>query len=185
MPTPSHFWRRVIPWISHPTGLAVDRWLVRATGHSLMGRAYLRAGGYPVRPHLLLETQHWRSGTRRTVVLPYFEDEGRYLVVGSHGGRPTDPIWALNVRAHPAVWVRAADRRWRFARAHVARGDERARLWSRITADGSYLHYAKHARPREIPVVVIDPGAARSAERPAEDRSDGPSGGVVPPPPGT
>jgi deazaflavin-dependent oxidoreductase (nitroreductase family) len=181
MEKPSLFWRRVIPWISHPTGLAVDRWLVRATGHSLMGRAYLRAGGYPVRPHLLLETQHWRSGVRRTVVLPYFEDGERYLVVGSHGGRPTDPIWALNLRAHPAVRVRAADRRWRFARAHVARGDERARLWSLITADGSYRHYAKHARPREIPVVVIDPGAAARAGRPAEDRVPEAAGAVVPP----
>jgi hypothetical protein len=58
MSEPSRFWRHVIPWISHPAGLAVDRWLVRATGHSLMGRAYLRAGGYPVRPHLLLTTLH-------------------------------------------------------------------------------------------------------------------------------
>jgi len=186
MPEPSRFWRRVIPFISHPAGLAVDRLLVRATGHSLMGRAYLRAGGYPVRPHLLLATLHWRTGNRRTVVLPYFEREGRYLVVGSHGGRPTDPIWALDVRAHPTVWVRPADRRWRFARAHVARGEERERLWREITADGSYLYYAKHAQPRVIPIVVIDPVEASAARRPSEDRAPaaGPAGGLVGAPPG-
>jgi hypothetical protein len=75
--SPSRFWRRVIPIVSNPGGLAVDRWLVRATGHSIVGRAYLRAGGYPVRPHLLLETTHWRSGPRRSVVLPYGEDGDR------------------------------------------------------------------------------------------------------------
>ena len=154
---PSRFWRRVIPIVSNPRGLAVDRLLVRATGHSLIGRAYLRAGGYAMRPHLLLETTHWRSGVRRTVVLPYTEDGDRLVVVGSHGGRPTDPIWALNVRARPQVRVRARDRRWRLARAHVAEGEERERLWRAITAEGAYRYYEKQAHPRVIPVVVIAP----------------------------
>jgi deazaflavin-dependent oxidoreductase (nitroreductase family) len=171
MSDPSRFYRRLIPWISNPRGLAVDRWLVRATGHSLMGRAYLRAGGFPLRPHLLLTTIHWRTGARRTVVLPYSEDGDRYLVVGSHGGRPTDPIWALNVREHPEVWVRPRDRRWRFARAHVAQAGERERLWRAITAEGAYRYYERVAHPRVIPVVVVapvDPGAGR---RPLEDRA--------------
>jgi len=168
---PSRFWRRVIPIVSNPTGLAVDRLLVSATGESLVGRAYLRAGGYPVRPHLLLETAHWRSGRRRSVVLPYGEDGGRFVVVGSHGGRPTDPIWALNVRAHPWVWVRPRDRRWRFARAHVAQGEERERLWRAITAEGAYRLYERHAHPRQIPVVVIAPADAAGAVRPSEDRA--------------
>jgi deazaflavin-dependent oxidoreductase (nitroreductase family) len=171
MPPPSRFYRRLIPWISNPRGLAVDRWLVRATARSLMGHAYHRAGGYPLRPHLLLTTIHWRTGTRRTVVLPYSEDGGRYLVVGSHGGRPTDPIWALNVRAHPEVWVRPRDRRWRFARAHVAQGAERERLWAEITAAGAYHYYQRAAHPRLLPVVVLAPADLASAARPAEDRA--------------
>jgi deazaflavin-dependent oxidoreductase (nitroreductase family) len=162
----------MIPIVSNPRGLAVDRWLVRATGHSLIGRAYLRAGGYPVRPHLLLETAHWRSGVRRSVVLPYGEDGGRFVVVGSHGGRPTDPVWALNLRAHPEVWVRPRDRRWRFARAHVAQGAERERLWAEITREGAYRLYERHAHPRRIPIVVIVPVDPAGAPRPREDRAD-------------
>jgi deazaflavin-dependent oxidoreductase (nitroreductase family) len=117
-------------------------------------------------------------------VLPYSEDASRYLVVGSHGGRPTDPIWALNVRAHPTVWVRPADRRWRLAKAHVAQGEERERLWREITADGSYLYYAKHSQPRVIPIVVIEPVEPAAARRPREDLAPapGPPGGVVDPP---
>jgi len=170
---PSPFYRRLIPWISNPRGLAVDRWLVRATGRSLMGHAYLRAGGFELRPHLLLETIHWRTGQRRTVVLPYQQDGERYLVVGSHGGRPTDPIWVHNLRAHPEVWVRPRDRRWRFARAHVAQGDERRRLWAAITSAGAYLGYERAARPRVIPVVVVAPVDPATAIRPCEDCDPG------------
>ena len=169
----STFYRRLIPWISNPRGLAVDRWLVRATGRSLMGHAYLRAGGFALRPHLLLETIHWRSGLRRTVVLPYQEDAGRLLVVGSHGGRPTDPIWVHNLRTHPEVWVRPRDRRWRFASAHVAKDAERQRLWEAITAEGAYRSYERAAHPRVIPVVVITPVDPRAAIRPSEDRAPG------------
>ena len=171
MPQPSRFYRRLIPLVSNPPALALDRWLVRASGHSLVGRVYLRAGGYALRPHLLLTTIHWRSGARRTVVLPYSEDGDRYLVVGSHGGRPTDPIWALNVREHPEVWVRPRDRRWRFARAHVAQGEERERLWHAITAEGAYRYYERAAHPRVIPVVVVAPADPTAARRPLEDRA--------------
>ncbi len=170
---PSRFYRRLIPWISNPRGLAVDRWLVRATGRSLMGHAYLRAGGFALRPHLLLETIHWKSGVRRTVVLPYLEDGERFLVVGSHGGRPTDPIWVHNLRAHPEVWVRPRDRRWRFAHAHVAQGEERERLWSAITQEGAYRIYERAAHPRVIPVVVVTPVDPAAAIRPSEDRRPG------------
>ena len=171
MPEPSRFYRRLIPWISHPQGLAVDRWLVRATGRSLMGHAYLRAGGFALRPHLLLETIHWRTGVRRSVVLPYQEHAERLVVVGSHGGRPTDPIWVHNLRAHPEVWVRPRDRRWRFALAHVAQREERERLWAEITRAGAYRGYERAAHPRVIPVVVIAPQDPAAALRPREDRA--------------
>jgi deazaflavin-dependent oxidoreductase (nitroreductase family) len=114
-----------------------------------------------------------RTGLRRSVVLPYLEDGDRYLVVGSHGGRPTDPIWVHNLRAHPQVWVRPRDRRWRFARAHVAQGEERERLWSAITSEGAYRYYERAAHPRLIPVVVVAPVDPAATRRPSEDRAPG------------
>src|SRR5262245_8848 len=173
MPAPSRLHRRLIPLVSNPGGLALDRWLVRATGRSLVGHVYLRAGGYELRPHLLLTTIHWKTGALRSVVLPYSEDGGRYLVVGSHGGRPTDPVWARHRRAHPQVWLRPHDRRWRFARAHVAQGEERERLWQAITAEGAYRYYERAAHPRLIPVVVLATAEPAAAPRPSEDRASG------------
>ena len=67
---PSRFWQRMIPVFSHPTGLAIDRWLVRIFDRSLMGHMYHRAAGTTLRPHMLLKTIHWKTGRVRTIVLP-------------------------------------------------------------------------------------------------------------------
>ena len=175
---PSRLHQRLIPWLSNPRGLAVDRWLVRLTGFSFMGRMYERAGGSTPRPHLLVETTHWKTGIRKTIVLPYQVIEDRYVVVGSHGGRPTDPIWALNLRAHPQVWVRPKTSSWvrpkggarQFCQAHRARGAERELLWKVVSEGGAYLHYKKTAHPRVIPLFVLDPEPQRI--RPDEDWAD-------------
>ena len=112
------------------------------------------AGGFAPKPCLLLTTCHHKTGARRSVVLPYRRDGDRYLVVGSHGGRPTDAIWAMNLRAHPDCRARVG---WSGidAEAREAQGDERDRIWGIVTDDGSYLGYEKMAFPRVIPVFVL------------------------------
>jgi deazaflavin-dependent oxidoreductase (nitroreductase family) len=149
---------RVALLVSNPSGLRVDRWMVRATGFSFMNQFYARAGGFRPRPCLLLTTRHHRTGKPRTVVLPHTADGDGWLVVGSHGGRPADAIWAKNLRVHPDCEVRAG-RRWVKAIAREAQGDERRRTWGIVTADGSYLGYEKLAAPRIIPVFVLRPQA--------------------------
>jgi deazaflavin-dependent oxidoreductase (nitroreductase family) len=81
---------------------------------------------------------------------------GSDLVIrGSHGGGPTDPHWVHNVRAHPEAWVRIR-RKTRPMHAHVARGEERERIYealckrSRTTA-----RYQEMCKPRELPLVVL------------------------------
>lgn len=79
-------------------------------------------------------------------------------VVASNGGGGRPPSWYRNLRAHPAVVVEDGPVRW-VARARDAAGEERARLWTVITA--AYPGYDDYqARtPAEIPVVVLDPVA--------------------------
>lgn len=137
-----------------PRWLTWDRRCVRLTGFSFVNRAFEEAAGSARRPVLLLTTRHHRSDAERTVVLPYYEDADRFVVVGSHGGRPTDAIWAMNLRAHPEVRIRPGFR-WLDVHCHEAKGEERKRLWKTITANGDYLHYAKTAAPREIPLMVF------------------------------
>ena len=170
MAKPSKFYRRLVPLTLYPASLPVDRALVRLTGFSLTNRIYAKAGGVRERPCLLMTTTHWKTGVSKTVVLPYHQFGDQYVVQGSLAGRPKDPVWATNIRAHPLTWLKVQGK-WLFCRAHVAQGEERERLWKSISADGAYVGYAKKAYPRIIPLVVHTPIDPDRAEKPDIDRA--------------
>ena len=113
------------------------------------------AGGYPDTPSLLLTTVGRKSGVRRTMPLFYGTDGPRFVIVGSKGGADTHAAWYLNILDEPRVDVQVGADRFP-ARARVASGDERERLWSMmVEVYPPYDDYqAKTAR--EIPLVVLE-----------------------------
>lgn len=115
-------------------------------------------GTYMGVPSLLLTTRGRRSGKLRRTALMYAEDAGRHILVASNGGSGTHPAWYLNLVADPDVEVQVLADVFR-ARARVAEGEERERLW-RIAAKGfpTYDKYIVTARAkgREIPLIVLD-----------------------------
>jgi len=142
-------------------GMAVDRGCVRWLGHSIVGLLFARLTHTAYNKPLLLTTIGAKSGRRRTVVLPFFAVGGQMAVVGSRGGLPTDPYWVRNLRAKPQAWIRI-DRKLQPVTAQIARGAEREPLWDAITRQaGVYIEYQRRATTREIPVVVLTPGASR------------------------
>ena len=164
---PSKLCQRLIPILANPAGLAVDRFLMRWFNVSFMGPMFTRAGGYATRPHLILRTVHWKTGALKDVVLPYSSVDGNYIVVGSHGGRPTDAIWSLNLRSCEHCWV-CVDRQWHYCRGSVTQGVLRERYFDVVNADGGYRGYTKMAsRYRQLPVVELNPNVER--QRPMED----------------
>ena len=163
----SKFWQRMIPLLANPTGLAVDRFLMRHFNLSFMGPMFTRAGGFADRPHLILRTIHWKTGELKDVVLPYSKDNENYIVVGSHGGRPTDAIWCLNIRASSATWICVA-RQWYFCEATILQDEERERCFDIVSDDGGYRNYTKMAaKYRQLPIVSLNSSLLRS--RPQED----------------
>jgi deazaflavin-dependent oxidoreductase (nitroreductase family) len=132
--------------------------LYRSTG----GRVAGRVGKAPI---LLLTTTGRRSGAARTTPLLFLRDGDRIAVVASYGGRPSHPSWYLNLRASPAVEVQVGRERF-AATARTATLEEREQLWPRLVdMYGSYAAYERRTT-REIPVVLLEPAAAR---RPEED----------------
>jgi deazaflavin-dependent oxidoreductase (nitroreductase family) len=114
-------------------------------------------GGPGVLPTLLLTTTGRRSGERRDVPLIYGESERGYVVVGSRGGTPTHPVWFLNLEADPRCELQVGAKHLR-ARARVAEGPERERLWRRmLEIYPPYEAYQQRAGARTIPVVVLEP----------------------------
>jgi len=113
-------------------------------------------GGPGVLPTLLLTTTGRKSGESRALPLIYGEDGDAHVIIASKGGMPNHPIWFLNLEANPACELMVGAQRG-SARARVAEGEERERLWRRMAEIyPPYDEYRERAAPRTIPVVVLD-----------------------------
>lgn len=115
------------------------------------------AGGRGLLPTLLLTTKGRKTGKPRAAPLIYGERDGNYVVVASRGGTPTHPVWFLNLEANPECELQVGTKHVR-ARARVAEGEERERLWKQMAEIyPPYDQYQKNAAARIIPVVVLEP----------------------------
>lgn len=114
-------------------------------------------GGPGLLPTLLLTTTGRRSGEPRSLPLIYGEVGESHVVIASKGGMPSHPVWYLNLVAKPECEIMVGARRIE-ARARVADGDERDRLWAQMAKIyPPYDEYQSRAGDRTIPVVVLDP----------------------------
>lgn len=115
------------------------------------------AGGPGPVPTLLLSTIGRKSGQPRAAPLIYGEAGRSFVVIASKGGMPSHPIWYLNLEAHPECELMVGPRTV-SARARVAEGEERERLWQQMMKlYPLYDRYQERAGARTIPVVVLDP----------------------------
>ena len=106
---------------------------------------------------IILWTVGAKSGkVRKTPLVRVTDGEGRYAVVGSQGGAPTNPNWVHNLRAHGIARVQDGADRHDLAVREVE-GDEKATWWARaMTVWPSYDEY-QAATDRQIPVFVLEP----------------------------
>jgi deazaflavin-dependent oxidoreductase (nitroreductase family) len=122
-------------------------WLYRRSGGKLGGKMF----GAPV---LLLTTTGRKSGRPWTVPLLCQTDGDRWVIVASNGGSPRHPAWLLNLRSQPDVSIQIGRETYWVTAVETA-GEERERLWRRMT--DVYKGYDRYARktPRQIPVVAL------------------------------
>lgn len=135
--------------------MALDRFLVRVSGHSALNFLMASREGFAPPPMLILATMGCRSGRRREAVLPYFTFAETFVVVGSKGGAADDPAWVTNLRHNPHADI-TLQRKRRTVIGHIAQGAEREELWSKITADMAVYERYQARTEREIPVVVFE-----------------------------
>lgn len=112
-----------------------------------------------------LDTVGRRSGRTRTAILGYFEDGPNLVTIAMNGWAEADPAWWLNLQATPDATVRLADDE-RAVRARAAVGDERERLWARVSdfpGWGDDLGALAARRPGETVVVVLEPRSVAPA----------------------
>ena len=104
---------------------------------------------------LLLTTTGRRTGHETTTPLIYNLAGDTPVIVASKGGAPDHPGWFKNLAKTPEVVVQIKGDRF-AARARVAEGEERERLWELMNE--VWPHYEEYATKtdREIPVVVLE-----------------------------
>jgi deazaflavin-dependent oxidoreductase (nitroreductase family) len=122
-----------------------------------MASRYRASGGRVGGHHtLLLETVGGRSGEQRTASLRRFEDgPGRWLVVGTAGGRATQPAWLVNLAHHPDDVRAEVDRDWFRVVPEILTAEERPAAWRRIVAEAPQFGKYEHSTDREMPVVRL------------------------------
>ena len=83
--------------------------------------------------------------------------EDSYVLIGSYGGRPKDPVWVHNLRANPDVEIRDKTETFTMRIREISDDAERKRIWD-ISAEvfPPYNDYQAKA-PRQIPVFLAEP----------------------------
>jgi deazaflavin-dependent oxidoreductase (nitroreductase family) len=98
-----------------------------------------------------------KTGGIRKIPLMRVRIEDSYVLIGSYGGRPKDPVWVHNLRANPDVEIRDKTETFKMRIREVSDDTERQRIWN-ISAEvfPPYNDYQAKA-PRQIPVFLAEP----------------------------
>jgi deazaflavin-dependent oxidoreductase (nitroreductase family) len=113
------------------------------------------SGMFEGSPLLLLTTSGAKSGEPRIAPLAYTRDNGRYVIIASKGGAPTNPDWYHNVRVNPDVTIEVGSESFP-ALATVQQGAERQRLFDQMAAQmPGFADYQKNTT-RLLPVIILE-----------------------------
>ncbi len=105
---------------------------------------------------LLLHTKGAKTHQERINPVAYVKDDGRFVVIASKGGAPTNPNWYYNLVTNPDVSVEVGTEKYK-ARAAVAEEPERTRLYDKmVEMMPSFDDYRRNTK-RKIPVILLSP----------------------------
>ena len=114
----------------------------------------LRETGLPV---IVVTNRGNLTGAIRKTPLMRVMDGNNYVLVGSKGGAPKNPVWVYNLRAHADVEIQDETAVHNMRVREVEEGEERARLWDlSVAAFPPYAEY-QNKTTRLIPVFIAEP----------------------------
>src|SRR5512132_4245814 len=98
-----------------------------------------------------------KTGAVRKTPLMRVKDSNSYVLIGSQGGAPADPVWVHNLRAQPAVEIRDHTVVQPMRVREVKDEAERARLWAAAVAAFPPCSEYQKKTTRKIPVFIAEP----------------------------
>ncbi|MDO3399979.1 nitroreductase family deazaflavin-dependent oxidoreductase [Mycolicibacterium neoaurum] len=137
-----------IKWMSR-----ANTWLFKKSGGKL-GNKFLRGAEVGI-----LTTTGRKSGEPRDSPLLFLQEGRRIVLVASQGGRATNPMWYLNIKADPNITFQTKKEKLDLV-AREATDAERDEYWPKL--DAMYPDFANYRSytDRKIPILICDPAAA-------------------------
>ncbi|MDO3637541.1 nitroreductase family deazaflavin-dependent oxidoreductase [Mycolicibacterium arseniciresistens] len=134
-----------IKWMSK-----AQTWLFKKSNGKL-GNKFLRGAEVGI-----LTTTGRKSGEPRDSPLLFLQEGRRIVLVASQGGRATNPMWYLNLKADPKVRFQTKAGVFDLI-ARDATDAERDEYWPKL--DAMYADFANYRSytDRKIPIVICDP----------------------------
>jgi len=108
-------------------------------------------------PCVLVTHMGNKSGAIRKIPLMRVKIDDNYVLIGSMGGQPKNPVWVYNLRANPDVEIRDATDVYKMRVREVTDEAEREAIWQ-VSAEvfPPYNEY-KAKTERKIPVFLAEP----------------------------
>ena len=108
-------------------------------------------------PCILVTHTGNKTGGIRKIPLMRVETNGSYVLIGSIGGQPKNPVWVYNIRANPDAQLRDKTEVFDMRIREVTDESERAKLWAiGVAAYPPYDEYQAKTS-RVIPVFIAEP----------------------------
>jgi deazaflavin-dependent oxidoreductase (nitroreductase family) len=105
---------------------------------------------------IVTHTGNKTGGIRKTPLMRVKDGEN-YVLVGSMGGAPSNPVWVYNLRANPNVEIRDATEVFQMRVNEVDDPVEKSRVWAlAVEAYPPYEDY-QNKTSRKIPVFIAEP----------------------------
>jgi deazaflavin-dependent oxidoreductase (nitroreductase family) len=108
-------------------------------------------------PCIIVTHRGNKSGGIRKIPLMRVKVGDAYVLVGSYGGRPKNPVWVYNLRADQDVEIRDATVVRKMRVREVTDPAERAPLWAAAAAAFPPYNEYQAKTSRTIPVFVAEP----------------------------
>jgi len=98
-----------------------------------------------------------KTGATRKIPLMRVKVEEGYVLIGSMGGQPKNPVWVYNLRANPVVEIRDQTVVTEMRVREVTDEQERERMWA--ASAQAYPPYDDYQAKttRKIPVFIAEP----------------------------
>ena len=98
-----------------------------------------------------------KTGGIRKIPLMRVKVDNSYVLIGSMGGQPKNPVWVYNLRANPDVQIRDKHEVTEMKVREVSKESERKSLWeASVEAYPPYEEYQAKT-DRVIPVFIAEP----------------------------